>query len=935
SWQNSICQIYGWRPLMSTVFLLLFTGIFAQNVATQSFSVIGYDDENLEISISLADITVNNGEEIQSISISNFTAEYYFFGEGDDYFEGCEDGWYDFDFSVTGGVSDGEEMLMVCGSEFIGLDVTGFSNLTVTTYDADGWSDERELVLTLEVTYGEGGDPEPNDYCDPVLDCTDGDLISNVTFQEINNTTTCSPNGYGDYTDQIANVEAGQTYPISITVGDGWYEHAFVWIDFGNDGSFDEPEDFFGEIGLGGTGVTVEGEIEIPADVADGEYRMRVLAYAGPEPDGPCMNNSFDYGEYEDYTISVTASEDPEPGEGCEWTVTVEDSGYGDEVSWELRGADGSVLLSGGDYGLGYTDVQTVTASGPVEFYIEAMGTYGDNDPSYSVSNGTEELVSGELLGGDDATYSDLMCGEGGYDTELGEGGSTCEDAIAVATLPYDHAGNTADYGNDYDETDTAPVAPDAITTGTGSTSYLSGDEVVYAYTPSEDQVINISTTNDDNWIGLWAFTGCPFESTVGYHTAISGTTRLIQGLPVTAGETYYFVVSTWDPPLSTEYTIHIELAGEPEPGEGPCEDKTIMECGETYTADLEPSSGEWTNYTDVTYNYTGSEKVWEFTATTTGDYTFILDEGVDDADFFLMDACSNTATNLSDGYWTGLGDETITLTEGVTYYLIADLYSASGATTVSVSVTCPGDEPDPEPGDYCDLISPDCSVEKINSVTFAGIENLNTGCGTAETNDFTDMVANVERGGTYPMIIEIEADPGFPDDNVFFFIDWNQNGTLDDAGEVYEVIMHTGTSGEYTVDVTVPTDAVIGETRLRVGIAYNSGFDFEPIACPLEDEVLYGEYEDYTVNVGELGISNLNAFDFAYYPNPVKDVLNISAKKNVENVSVFNLAGQKVLSNAKVTNGQIDVNALTAGTYVFRITLEGGQVETFKIIKK
>src|SRR5690606_27117790 len=100
---------------------------------------------------------------------------------------------------------------------------------------------------------------------------------------------------------------------------------------------------------------------------------------------------------------------------------------------------------------------------------------------------------------------------------------------------------------------------------------------------------------------------------------------------------------------------------------------------------DLEPSSGEWTNYTDVTYNYTGSEKVWEFTATTTGDYTFILDEGVDDADFFLMDACSNTATNLSDGYWTGLGDETITLTEGVTYYLIADLYSASGATTVSV----------------------------------------------------------------------------------------------------------------------------------------------------------------------------------------------------------------------------------------------------------
>src|SRR5690606_25956995 len=139
-----------------------------------------------------------------------------------------------------------------------------------------------------------------------------------------------------------------------------------------------------------------------------------------------------------------------------------------------------------------------------------------------------------------------------------------------------------------------------------------------------------------------------------------------------------------------------IELAGEPEPGEGPCEDKTIMECGETYTADLEPLSGEWTNYTDVTYNYTGSEKVWEFTAPETGEYIFELDEGMNDADFFLMDACSNTANNLSDGYWTGLGDEAITLTEGVTYYLIADLFSQT-YTTVSVRVICPGDQPDPE----------------------------------------------------------------------------------------------------------------------------------------------------------------------------------------------------------------------------------------------
>ena len=83
------------------------------------------------------------------------------------------------------------------------------------------------------------------------------------------------------------------------------------------------------------------------------------------------------------------------------------------------------------------------------------------------------------------------------------------------------------------------------------------------------------------------------------------------------------------------------------------------------------------------------------------------------------------------------------------------------------------------------------------------------------------------------------------------------------------------------------------------------------------------------------LGVSDMDSFDFAYYPNPVKDVLNITSNKKVENVAVYNLAGQQVLANAKVNNGQINISALSTGVYVFRATLQGGQVETFKIIKK
>ena len=90
-----------------------------------------------------------------------------------------------------------------------------------------------------------------------------------------------------------------------------------------------------------------------------------------------------------------------------------------------------------------------------------------------------------------------------------------------------------------------------------------------------------------------------------------------------------------------------------------------------------------------------------------------------------------------------------------------------------------------------------------------------------------------------------------------------------------------------------------------------------------------------YTFICEELGVSDMNSFDFAYYPNPVKDVLNIKSQKAVKLVEAFNLTGQKVVSSTKVLNGQINVSSLTTGTYVFRVTMDDGQVETFKIIKK
>ncbi|WP_417266577.1 hypothetical protein [Brumimicrobium sp.] len=120
-----------------------------------------------------------------------------------------------------------------------------------------------------------------------------------------------------------------------------------------------------------------------------------------------------------------------------------------------------------------------------------------------------------------------------------------------------------------------------------------------------------------------------------------------------------------------------------------PCSSVIPMSCGTVYTANLIQGAGVWDNYTGTSLNYYGSEQVWSFTPSTTDNYTFNLDQGVNDADFFLMDACGNLAGNLSGGYWSGLSNMTVNLTGGTTYYLIADLYSNSANSTVTVGVDC------------------------------------------------------------------------------------------------------------------------------------------------------------------------------------------------------------------------------------------------------
>ena len=73
----------------------------------------------------------------------------------------------------------------------------------------------------------------------------------------------------------------------------------------------------------------------------------------------------------------------------------------------------------------------------------------------------------------------------------------------------------------------------------------------------------------------------------------------------------------------------------------------------------------------------------------------------------------------------------------------------------------------------------------------------------------------------------------------------------------------------------------------------------------------------------------------FTFFPNPVKDVLNLNASTPMENVSIFSISGQKVMEQTNITTTtQLDMTALSSGIYLMKAAING-QEGTFKILKQ
>jgi len=154
-----------------------------------------------------------------------------------------------------------------------------------------GVSDIVNITLKSAPTYSSG--------------IVDGDHITNVTFSDLNNTSTNDGDAYSDYTSIVSNVTKGEPYNLSVTAantlnpGQGYA----AWIDWNGDDTFQTSENVL----LKSTANSTSQLITIPSDASTGDVIMRVLTVWNATPNIDAYYSvGYGYGEIEEYTIRIS-----------------------------------------------------------------------------------------------------------------------------------------------------------------------------------------------------------------------------------------------------------------------------------------------------------------------------------------------------------------------------------------------------------------------------------------------------------------------------------------------------------------------------------------------------------------------------------------------------------------------------------------------------
>jgi hypothetical protein len=469
----------------------------------------------------------------------------------------------------------------------------------------------------------------------------------------------------------------------------------------------------------------------------------------------------------------------------------------------------------------------------------------------------------------------------------------------------------------------TAGTVQSATASSTDATACFGteDDDVWYSFvataTTHRISLLNIAGSSTDMFHSLWTGADC------GSLTLVPGTcsddnTSNPTGL--TVGQTYYVRVYTWTATTGQSTTFNICIGTPPPP---PSNDNfatpIAVSCGNVYTGDTSaPATLDEDNAPDgfgadldapnLWYSFTGTGSAQSVTLDlcgssydtsvlvytgTSGNLTLIAAN--DDDNTCVSNTVNSKVTFTSDGV--------------TTYYITVEGYNPTNVGAFTMNVTCAAVNP-----------------PAVNNQDCGTALNVNVnGSDTNSDNSFGTVNATQTACDLFGAIQDVW----------FSFV-------APASGSVTALLTPgTMTSLNYAIySGACGALVAVGTCNANLTAADSESY---PNLVPGDTYFVQvwsngSEQGTFTLRLSDDGLGN-DSFDssnFTYYPNPVKNVLNLSYNQDIAAVDVFNLIGQKVSNNEiNATVGQVDMTELPSGVYLVKVTTANNQSKTIRVIKE
>ena len=217
------------------------------------------------------------------------------------------------------------------------------------------------------------------------------------------------------------------------------------------------------------------------------------------------------------------------------------------------------------------------------------------------------------------------------------------------------------------------------------------------------------------------------------------------------------------------------------------------------------------------------------------------------------------------------------------------------------------------------------CGQQFIQSVYFNTIKNVNSGCTSLTANRFnnypiTSYTTTVLKGSKY----ELKMTASNASEIFGAWIDFNQNSTFD-ANEFYNSGNVIAANANDSVSITIPCNAKLGYTRIRIRSRSNQGTITSGDPCT---QFGSGEAEDYTIliadneNTGALGKDKLLCSNSILTLSPGGGFFSYDWNTGDTTSSIAVISPGTYYVTYKTGSGCVNTDSINIGTSTISVSL-------------